>query len=111
MSRRGFGERENPVMADIPDRIVLQRPQGLTQDDYSLTGALLAVGTSGPEGSRSARRRGGSAAARASGSSRSATPDHLAEAARKEGIAKLDDVEWAVMETSRSISFIRKPHS
>jgi uncharacterized membrane protein YcaP (DUF421 family) len=36
------------------------------------------------------------------------TLDDLAEAARKEGIGKLDDVAWAVMETSGEISFIKK---
>jgi len=35
----------------------------------------------------------------------------LAEAARQEGIAKLDDVAWAVMETSGTISFIKKSDS
>ena len=32
----------------------------------------------------------------------------LAEAARKQSIATLDDVAWAVMETSGEISFIKK---
>ena len=100
--------------------------QGLTQDDYSLTGALLAVGTiailqvatsflnfhvprlrplldgepivilqDGKEIERNMRRE-------------RMTSDDLAEAARKQGIAKLDDVAWAVMETSGEISFIKK---
>src|SRR4051794_4873423 len=97
--------------------------QGLTQDDYSLTGAMLAVGTiailqvmtswvnfrvprlrpfldgeplvivqDGEPIERNMRRE-------------RLTPDDLAEAARKQGIAKLDDVAWAVMETSGAISF------
>ena len=100
--------------------------QGLTQDDYSLTGSLLAVGTiailqvgtsflnfhvkrlrpildgepivivqDGKELERNMRRE-------------RLTSDDLAEAARKNGIAKLDDVAWAVMETSGEISFIKK---
>ena len=100
--------------------------QGLTQDDYSLTGSLLAVGTiailqvgtsflnfhvprlrpildgepivivqDGKELERNMRRE-------------RLTSDDLAEAARKEGIATLDDVAWAVMETSGEISFIKK---
>ena len=100
--------------------------QGLTQDDYSLTGAMLAVGTiatlqvatswlnfriprlrpfldgepivvvqDGKPIERNLRRE-------------RLTDDDLAEAARKQGIAKLDDVAWAVMETSGTISFIKK---
>ena len=100
--------------------------QGLTQDDYSLTGALLAIGTiavlqvvvsyfnfrfprlrpvlngepivvvqDGKPIERNLRRE-------------RLTDDDLAEAARKQGIGKLDDVAWAVMETSGAISFIKK---
>jgi uncharacterized membrane protein YcaP (DUF421 family) len=100
--------------------------QGLTQDDYSLTGSLLAVGTiailqvgtsfvnfhvprlrplldgepivivqDGREIERNMRRE-------------RLTSEDLAEAARKNGIAKLDEVAWAVMETSGEISFIKK---
>ena len=100
--------------------------QGLTQDDYSLTGAMLAVGTiailqvatswlnfrvpklrpfldgepivivqDGKEIERNLRRE-------------RLTSDDVAEAARKEGIGSLDDVAWAVMETSGTISFIKK---
>jgi uncharacterized membrane protein YcaP (DUF421 family) len=103
--------------------------QGLTQDDYSLTGAMLAVGTiailqvltswlnfrvprlrpildgepivivqDGQPIERNLRRE-------------RLTHDDLAEAARQEGIAKLDDVAWAVMETSGAISFIKKSGS
>jgi len=103
--------------------------QGLTQDDYSLTGSLLAVGTiailqvgtsflnfhvprlrplldgepivvvqDGKEIERNMRRE-------------RLTSEDLAEAARKQGIAKLDDVAWAVMETSGEISFIKKSDS
>jgi uncharacterized membrane protein YcaP (DUF421 family) len=100
--------------------------QGLTQDDYSLTGAALAVGTiallqvvvsyfnfrfprlrplldgepvvivqDGKPIERNMRRE-------------RLVLDDVAEAARGQGIASLDEVAWAVMETSGSISFIKK---
>ena len=36
------------------------------------------------------------------------TLEELAAAARRAGIASLDDVRWAVLETSGAISFIAK---
>jgi uncharacterized membrane protein YcaP (DUF421 family) len=36
------------------------------------------------------------------------TPGEVAAAARKQGIASLDEVEWAVLEGSGTISFIQK---
>jgi uncharacterized membrane protein YcaP (DUF421 family) len=100
--------------------------QGLTQDDYSLTGAILAVGTiavlqvgtsylnfrfprlrpllngdpivivqDGRPIDRNLRRE-------------RLTLDDVAEAARGQGIASLDEVAWAVLETSGTISFIQK---
>jgi uncharacterized membrane protein YcaP (DUF421 family) len=100
--------------------------QGLTQDDYSLTGALLAIGTiavlvlmvsflnfrfprlrplldgepivivqDGKPIEKNMRRE-------------RITLDDLASAARLQNIAKLEDVAWAVMETSGVISFIKK---
>jgi uncharacterized membrane protein YcaP (DUF421 family) len=103
--------------------------QGLTQDDYSLTGAMLAVGTiailqvstswlnfriprlrplldgepvvvvqDGKPIERNMRRE-------------RLTEEDLAEAARKQSIGSLDEVAWAVMETSGSISFIKKSDS
>lgn len=100
--------------------------QGLTQDDYSLTGAMLAVGTiavlqvavsfvnfrfprvrpvlngepivivqDGKPIDRNLKRE-------------RLTLDDLAEAARMQGIASLDEVAWGVLETSGSISFIKK---
>ncbi|MDX6492030.1 MAG: hypothetical protein QOD43_2275 [Gaiellaceae bacterium] len=103
--------------------------QGLTQDDYSLTGALLAIGTismlvlavsfvnyhfprlrplldgepivivqDGKPIHKNMRRE-------------RLTADDLAAAARLEGIAHLEDVAWAVMETSGAISFIKKSAS
>ncbi len=100
--------------------------QGLTQDDYSLTGAMLGVGTSGilqaatsDANFRFPRLRSfldgqplvvvqdGKPIEKNLKRER-LTMDDLAEAARHEGIAKLDDVAWAVMETSGMITFIKK---
>lgn len=103
--------------------------QGLTQDDYSLTGALLAIGTiavlvlmvsflnfrfprlrplldgepivivqDGKPIEKNMRRE-------------RITLDDLASAARLQNIATIDDVAWAVMETSGLISFIKKAGS
>ena len=100
--------------------------QGLTQDDYSLTGAFLAIGTiallqvgvawvnfrfprlrtlldgeplvivqDGKPIEKNMRRE-------------RLTMEELAEEARKQSIAHLDDVQWAVIETSGAISFIKK---
>jgi uncharacterized membrane protein YcaP (DUF421 family) len=100
--------------------------QGLTQDDYSLTGAVLAIGTiamlqlgvsfanfrfpklrpildgepivvvqDGKPIDKNLRRE-------------RVTPDDLAAAMRRQGIASIDRVQWAVMETSGTISFIEK---
>ena len=100
--------------------------QGLTQDDYSVTGgmiviltfAVLQVGISyasfrfprlrpvldgeplvllenGRPIDRNLRRE-------------RLTLDELASAARQHEIAHLDDVQWAVLETSGEISFIKK---
>jgi uncharacterized membrane protein YcaP (DUF421 family) len=103
--------------------------QGLTQDDYSLTGAILAIGTiamlqlavsftnfkfpklrsiidgepivvvqDGKPIDKNLRRE-------------RVTLDDLAAAMRKQGIGSLDDVQWAVMETSGVISFLKKSDS
>jgi uncharacterized membrane protein YcaP (DUF421 family) len=103
--------------------------QGLTQDDYSLTGAFLAIGTiailqlavsyanfrfpklrpvldgepivvvqDGKPLEKNLRRE-------------RVTIEDLAAAARQQNIAKIEDVQWAVMETSGAISFIKKPGS
>ena len=100
--------------------------QGLTQDDYSLTGAFLAIGTiamlqlgvtyanfrfprlrpfidgepivilqDGKPLEKNLRRE-------------RITMEDLRAAARQQSISKLDDVAWAVMETSGRISFIKK---
>jgi uncharacterized membrane protein YcaP (DUF421 family) len=103
--------------------------QGLTQDDYSLTGGFLAIGTiamlqmgtsymnfrfprlrpfldgepivivqDGKPIERNLRRE-------------RVTKEDLASAAREQNIARIDDVEWAVMETSGKITFIKKSDS
>jgi uncharacterized membrane protein YcaP (DUF421 family) len=100
--------------------------QGLTQDDYSLTGAFLAIGTiailqlavsyanfrfpklrpvldgepivvvqDGKPIEKNLRRE-------------RVTIEDLAAAARQQNIATIADVQWAVMETSGAISFIKK---
>jgi uncharacterized membrane protein YcaP (DUF421 family) len=100
--------------------------QGLTQDDYSLTGALLAIGTIAMlqlfvsytnfrfprlrpllDGEPIIVVRDGKPIERNLARER-VTHDDLAAAMRKQGISSLDDVAWAVMETSGSISFIKK---
>ena len=37
--------------------------------------------------------------------------EDVMQAARQQNIASLDDVDWAVMETSGAISFIKKSNS
>jgi uncharacterized membrane protein YcaP (DUF421 family) len=100
--------------------------QGLTQDDYSLTGAMLAVGTIALlqvgvsyfnfrfprlrpwlDGDPIVVVQDGKPIERNLRRERLSVRD-LAEAARGQGISSLDEVAWAVMETSGSISFIKK---
>jgi uncharacterized membrane protein YcaP (DUF421 family) len=100
--------------------------QSLTQDDYSVTGAFIVVSTiaalqvfmsyvnfrvprlrpildgepivvvqDGKVIERNARRE-------------RLTVEDIAEAARTNQIASLDDVQWAVLETSGELSFIQK---
>jgi uncharacterized membrane protein YcaP (DUF421 family) len=100
--------------------------QGVTQNDFSVTGVVLAIGTIGMltlgvsyANFRFPRLRpildgvpiivvqDGKPVEKNLRRER-VTPDDLAAAARQEGIAHLDDVAWAVMETSGKISFIKK---
>ncbi|HEY6963114.1 MAG TPA: YetF domain-containing protein [Gaiellaceae bacterium] len=99
--------------------------QGLTQDDYSLTGALLAVGTIALlqvfvsyvswrfpksrkviEGTPIIVVQDGKPIDRNLKRER-IDIDDVAEEARQQGIAHLDDVKWAVLETTGKISFIK----
>jgi uncharacterized membrane protein YcaP (DUF421 family) len=103
--------------------------QGLTQDDYSLTGALLAIGTIAMlqllvsytnfrfprlrpllDGEPIVVVRDGEPIERNLRRER-VTMDDLTSAMRRQGIGKLDEVQWAVMETSGAISFIKKSDS
>jgi uncharacterized membrane protein YcaP (DUF421 family) len=99
--------------------------QGLTQDDYSLTGAILVVSTiallqvfvswlayrfprSRPllEGEPIIVIHNGEVIERNLRRER-LTIDDVAEEARKQQIAHLSDVKFAVLESSGSISFIK----
>lgn len=100
--------------------------QGLTQDDYSVTGAVIAVGTiavlqvivsyssfrfrwarSFLNGDPIVLVQDGEVIERNLKRER-ITHEELAEQARGQQIAKLEDVQWAVFEPSGSISFIPK---
>jgi uncharacterized membrane protein YcaP (DUF421 family) len=100
--------------------------QGLTQDDYSLTGAILVVSTiallqvlvswisfrfpkSRPilEGEPIIVVHDGDVIERNLARER-LTVDDIAEEARKQQIAHLSDVKFAILETSGSISFIQR---
>jgi uncharacterized membrane protein YcaP (DUF421 family) len=103
--------------------------QGLTQDDYSLTGAFLAIGTIALlqmgtsyvnfrfprvrpllDGEPIVIVQDGEPIEHNMHRER-VTIEDLAEAAREQNIAHIKDVEWAVMETSGKITFIKKSGS
>ena len=100
--------------------------QGLTQDDYSLTGAILVVGTIAVlqvftswlsyrfkrlrpviEGEPVIIVQDGKPIDKNLKRER-LTLEEIAEEARKQSIAHLDEVRFAVLETSGQISFIKK---
>jgi uncharacterized membrane protein YcaP (DUF421 family) len=100
--------------------------QGLTQDDYSLTGIVLTVGTIAGlqvlvsylgfkvppirlvlEGGPIVLVEDGRPIERNLNRERLALAEVL-EAARGEKIESLDRIKWAVLETSGAISFIEK---
>jgi uncharacterized membrane protein YcaP (DUF421 family) len=100
--------------------------QGLTQDDYSITGAVLVVGTFAVlqlltsyasfrfvrlrpilEGEPIVIIQNGKLLDRNLKRER-LTEDEVLEEARQQQITSLDDVEWAVLENSGKISFIAK---
>jgi len=103
--------------------------QGLTQDYYSLTGAFLAIGTIAImqvavsyanfrfpklrpvlDGEPIVVVQDGRPIEKNLKRER-VTIEDLAAAARQQNIAKIEDVQWAVMETSGAISFIKKQDS
>lgn len=98
--------------------------QGITQSDYSVTGLVLAGGTIGimtvvvsyasykapwlrpvVDGEPVIVMEDGEPHARNLARNR-ITLDELAAAAREQQIASFDEVRWAVLETSGSITFI-----
>src|SRR5215218_8935083 len=100
--------------------------QAVTQNDFSVTGALLAVGTFALltvavsyatfrfrflrpvlEGDPIIVLRGGEPNDRNLRRNR-ITHEELAAAARGENLASLEEAEWAVLETSGKITFIPK---
>jgi uncharacterized membrane protein YcaP (DUF421 family) len=100
--------------------------QGITQNDFSVTGIVLVGGTIGVltvvvsflsfrfprlrpvlDGEPVILLESGEPIDRNLRRNR-ITLEELAAAARQQGIASLDTVRWAVLETSGSISFIRK---
>ena len=100
--------------------------QGLTQDDYSLTGAVLAVSTIAALQvftsylsfrSQKARKvlEGEPIVVVEHGKlvehnlkRERMTADEVAEEMRQNQISSLDEVEWAILEANGSISFIQK---
>jgi uncharacterized membrane protein YcaP (DUF421 family) len=100
--------------------------QGLTQDDYSVTGAVLVVGTFAVlqlltsyasfrvqrlrpllEGEPIVIIQNGKILDRNLKRER-LTEEEVAEEARQQQIPSLDQVEWAVLENSGKISFLTK---
>jgi uncharacterized membrane protein YcaP (DUF421 family) len=100
--------------------------QGVTQSDHSLTGAILAAAAFGVltvvvsyvsyrfvrlrpaiEGEPLILLQEGEPISRNLRRER-ITLEEVAAAARQQGIASLADVQWAVLETSGRISFIRR---
>ena len=101
--------------------------QGLTQDDYSVTGAIIVVGTiaalqvaTSYVSFRIPRMRStldglpivvvedGKPIQKNLHRER-ITVNELAQEMRQQQIASLDEVQWSVLETSGAISFIKKP--
>ena len=100
--------------------------QGLTQDDYSVTGAMIAVGTIATlqVGSSYVSFRSKRASKVLEGlpmvlidrgqmvkenmTRERISEDELAGEMRGQQIASFDDVEWAILEANGTISFIEK---
>jgi uncharacterized membrane protein YcaP (DUF421 family) len=101
--------------------------QGVTQNDFSVTGAVLAGGTFALmtivlswlgfrftalqpllEGDPVIIVERGKPVTKNLRRNRITLEEVAAQARIQQGIARLDDVEWAVLETSGQISFIKK---
>jgi uncharacterized membrane protein YcaP (DUF421 family) len=100
--------------------------QGLTQDDYSVTGAILAVATiatlqvfTSYLSYRSKKARtvlegdpivlvDHGRIVQGNLKRERMTEDEVAEEMRQQQIPSLDEVEWAIIEANGSISFIKK---
>jgi uncharacterized membrane protein YcaP (DUF421 family) len=130
---RIIGRRELSTLAPF-DLILLiivgdAVQQGLTQDDYSLTGAMIAVGTIAVlqvvvsftsfrlppirnllEGHPIVIVQDGKPIEKNMRRER-LTVEELMEEARQQQVASLDDIQWAVLEPSGNISFIPKKSS
>jgi len=127
---RVMGRRELSTLApfDVVLLIVLGDAiqQALTQDDYSVLGAMIAVATIAVlqvstsllsfrvrrlrrvfEGEPIVLLQDGKPIEKNMRRER-LCPEELAEAARLEQIASLEDIRWAVLEPSGKISFIPK---
>ena len=127
---RVVGRRELAQMAPIDFVLLIVLgdaiQQGLTQDDYSVTGALIVLGTFASlqvitsyasfkvdrlrpviEGEPIILIEDGKLIDRNLRRER-LTAEEVAEEARQQQIASLEDVRWAVLETSGKISFIPK---
>jgi uncharacterized membrane protein YcaP (DUF421 family) len=127
---RVIGRRELSSMTpfDLVLLIVLGDAiqQGLTQDDYSVTGAMLAIGTiatlqvfTSYLSFRSSKARkvfegqpivlvDRGEIVRENLKRERMTEDEVAEEMRASQIGSLDEVEWAILEANGSISFIKK---
>jgi uncharacterized membrane protein YcaP (DUF421 family) len=127
---RVIGRRELASLAPI-DLILLiilgdALQQGLTQDDYSVTGAFIVVGTLAVlqvfvswvtyrfsftrgifEGEPLIVMQDGKPIERNLKRER-LTVEELAESARLHEIGSLDEVQWAVLERNGELSFIKK---
>ena len=100
--------------------------QGVTQSDYSFTGLMIAVGTIAvlQAGVSWLGFRNKKAALVLEGEPivvvqdgklleknvhrERVTSDEVLEAARNQGIARFEDIQWAILETSGQFSFIKK---
>ena len=100
--------------------------QGLTQDDYSVTGAVIAVSTIAVlqvgvsyVSFRSARLRrvfeglpvvlvDRGRIVESNLRRERVTTDELAEEMRQQQIASIDEVEWAILEPNGTMSFIKR---